>query len=204
QRILFQGGEVVVSETINGPKNEEDAKEVIQDLIKKSEEIIKSRYDQINELLPKVDSLVIYNPKDVEVAVRSLLNDSQRLIRIRIADNTLTGEEVRVVIESMRSKLIFHRNEVIAFRFISSKLPRDKVIDEINLLVDQVRKEAIRRGMLPNPITGSVGNVSYETILNLAVRIKVLYSKVGSTLVVVKSNKDVYTAGPIDIKFELR
>jgi len=203
QRILFQGGEVLVAETINGPKNEEDAKEVIQDLIKKSEDIIRSRYEQINEPPPKIDSLVAYNVKDVDFAIRSL-KEPQRLIRIRIADNTLTGEEVKLIIESLKSKLIFSKNEVISFKFISSKLSRDKIIDEINLLLEQVRKEAIRRGMLPDPITGSIGNVSYETILNLAVRIKVLYSKVGSALVVAKSNKDVYTAGPIDIKFELR
>jgi DNA repair exonuclease SbcCD ATPase subunit len=203
QRILFQGGEVLVAETINGPKGEEDAKEVVEDLIKKAEEIIKARYEQINESPPKIDSLITYNPSDVEFAIKSL-REPQRLIRIRIVNNTLVGEEVRLVVESLKSKLVFKRNELIAFRFISSKLPRDRIIDEINLLLEQVKKESLKRGMIPDPITGSIGDIPYETILNLAVRIKVQYSKVGSALVVTKSNKDIYTAGPIDIKFELR
>jgi len=203
QRILFQGGEVLVAETINGPKGGEEAREVVEDLIKKAEETIKARYEQNNEPLPKIDSLVIYNPSDVESAINSL-KEPQRLIRIRIVNNTLIGEQIRLIIESLKSKLIFQRNEWIASRFVSSKLPRDKIIEEINVLLGQVRKEALRRGMMPDPITGSVGDVPYETLLNLAVRIKVQYSKVGNALVVAKMNRDVYTAGPIDIKFELR
>lgn len=202
QKIIFQGGEVLLSETINGPKSEQEARDILNYLIEKSKDIVRYRYLSIEETPPK-DFSFIYNPEDIESVVKTLKED-QRLIRIRVKNNTLIGEPINLNIESLKSKLIFHKDEVIAFRFISSKIPRNKIIEELNILIKDVKREGLRRGMLPDPISGLIVNVPYETLLNLSVKIKVQYSKAGSTLVTAKAGNDVYTAGPLNIKFELR
>ncbi|MBC7320276.1 hypothetical protein H5T89_06495 [bacterium] len=65
-------------------------------------------------------------------------------------------------------------------------------------------KEGIRRGMIIDHLTNPIANVSYETLLSLSVRIKVKYSKVGSALVLVKAEREIYTGGPLRVRFELR
>ncbi|HHV80450.1 TPA: DUF3084 domain-containing protein [bacterium] len=203
QKIIFQGREVLLVETVNGPKSEQEAGDIIKYLIEKTKDIVRYRYLNIDENPPKEFSF-IYDPEDIEFAVESLKKDQQRLIRIRVKNNTLIGEPINLSIESLKSKLVFSKNEVITFKFISAKLPRNKIIEELNLLLKDVEREGLRRGMLPDPITGPLGSVPYESLLNLSVRIKVQYSKTGSALVVAKASSDIYTAGPLSLKFELR
>lgn len=202
QKIIFQGGEVLLAETINGPKTEKEAKDTIDYLIEKAKEIVRYRYLSIEEDIPK-DFSFIYNPEDIKFAIESL-KEKQRVIRIRVKNNTFIGEPINLNIESLKSRLVFHNGEVIASRFISSKISRNKIIEELNNLLKDVKREGLKRGMLQDPITGSLVNVPYETLLNLSVKIKVQYSKVGSALVVVKASNDIYTAGPLNVKFELR
>lgn len=202
QKIIFQGGEVLLAETVNGPKSEQEARDTLNYLIEKAKDSARYRYLSLEENPPK-DFLFIIDPKDIEFAIKSL-KERQRLIRIKVRNNTLIGEPINLIIESLRSKLIFNKDEVIASKFISSKASRTKIIEELNALLKDVTREGLRRGMLIDPITSSLGNVSYETLLSLSVRIKVQYSKVESTLVVVRAKDNIYTAGPLSIKFELR
>ena len=204
QKILFYGGEVVLAETINGPKSEQEAKDSLKYMIERAEEIVRYRYLHSGESVPDKDTpLISYDPSELESAIRSL-KEEQRLIRIRVRNNTFVYEPIYVTIESLKSRLIFSKDETIAFKFISAKLPRNKIIEELDILLSEVRKEGIRRGMIIDHLTNPISNVSYETLLGLSVRIKVNYMKFGSTLVVVKAEREIYTGGPLRIKFELR
>jgi uncharacterized protein (DUF3084 family) len=204
QKILFYGGEIILAETINGPKNEQEAKDSLNYIIERAEEIARYRYLHSGESVPDKDTqLISYDPNELESAIRSL-KEEQRLIRIRVRNNTFIYEPVYVTIESLRSRLIFSKDETIAFKFISAKLPRNKIIEELDKLLIEVRKEGIRRGMIIDHLTNPISNVSYETLLGLSVRIKVNYTKFGSALVVVKAERDIYTGGPLRVKFELR
>jgi len=204
QKILFYGGEVVLAETINGPKSEQEAKDSLKYMIERAEEIVRYRYLHSGESVPDKDTpLISYDPSELESAIRSL-KEEQRLIRIRVRNNTFVYEPIYVTIESLKSRLIFSKDETIVFKFISAKLPRNKIIEELDILLSEVRKEGIRRGMIIDHLTNPISNVSYETLLGLSVRIKVNYMKFGSTLVVVKAEREIYTGGPLRIKFELR
>ncbi|HOK30367.1 MAG TPA: DUF3084 domain-containing protein, partial [bacterium] len=110
QKIIFQGREVLLVETVNGPKSEQEAGDIIKYLIEKTKDIVRYRYLNIDENPPKEFSF-IYDPEDIEFAVESLKKDQQRLIRIRVKNNTLIGEPINLSIESLKSKLVFSKNE---------------------------------------------------------------------------------------------
>jgi len=204
QKILFYGGEIILAETINGPKSEQEAKDSLKYMLERAEEIARYRYLHSGESVPDKDTpLISYDPSELESVIRSL-KEEQRLIRIRVRNNTFVYEPIYVTIESLKSRLIFSKDETIVFKFISAKLPRNKIIEELDTLLSEVRKEGIRRGMIIDHLTNPISNVSYETLLGLSVRIKVNYMKFGSTLVVVKAEREIYTGGPLRIKFELR
>ncbi|MCX7795443.1 MAG: DUF3084 domain-containing protein [bacterium] len=205
QRIIFYGGEIILAETVNGPKSEQEARDSLNYLLDRANEIIKSRHSQLGVYLSDGRDNIIstYDLNELDFAIKSL-KEEQRLIRIRVKNNTLIREPVQLVIESLRSKLIFNKDETIVFKFISSKLPRSKIIEELDLLLNEAKKEGMRRGMIVDHLTNPITNVSYETLLSLSVRIKVKYSKIGSVLVLVKAERDIYTGGPLRVKFELR
>lgn len=205
QKIIFYGGEIILAETINGPKSEQEARDSIFYLLDRANEIIKVRHAQLGVYMPNGEDNVIstYDLNDLEFAIKSLKGE-QRLIRIKVKNNTLIREPVQLIIESLKSKLIFNKDETITFKFVSSKLPRNKIIEELDLILTEARKEGVRRGMIIDHLTNPITNVSYETLLSLSVRIKVKYSKVGSVLVLVRAERDIYTGGPLRVKFELR
>ncbi len=206
QKIIFYGGEIILAETINGPKSEQEARDSLKYLLDRANEIIKAKYTQLGVYLvadSKENVLSTYDPNELEFAIKSL-KEEQRLIRIKVKNNTLIREPVHLVIESLKSKLVFNKDETITFKFVSSKLPRNKIVEELDLMLDEVKKEGIRRGMILDHLINPVTNVSYETLLNLSVRIKVKYSKVDSALVLVKAERDIYTGGPLRVRFELR
>ncbi|MBC7319994.1 DUF3084 domain-containing protein [bacterium] len=203
QKILFHGGETIIAETINGPKSEQEARDSLGYLLDRANEIVRSRYVQLGLSPPDKDAIITYDSDDLGFAIRSL-KEEQRLIRIKIKNNTFIREPAQLTIESLKSKLIFNKDETITFRFISSKLPRNKIIEELDLLLTEAVKEGIRRGMIIDHLTNPIANVSYETLLSLSVRIKVKYSKVDSALVLVKAEREIYTGGPLRVRFEVR
>lgn len=204
QKIVFYGGEIILAETINGPKSEQEARDSLKYLLDRVNEIIKAKYVQLGVHLNGENNILsTYDSNELEFAIKSL-REEQRLIRIKVKNNTLIREPVHLVIESLKSKLIFSKDETITFKFVSSKLPRNKIIEELDLLLNEAKNEGIRRGMILDHLINPITNVSYETLLSLSVRIKVRYSKAGSALVLVKAEKDIYTGGPLRVRFELR
>jgi len=203
QKIIFHGGETILAETINGPKTDQEAKSSLDYLLDRANGIVRFRYTQLGISVPEDATLIVYDPKDLEFAVKSL-REEQRLIRIKVKSNTFIKEPVPLSIESFRSRLIFSKDETIAFKFISAKLSRNKIVEELDLLLAETVKEGLRRGMIIDHLSSPISNVPYEALLSLSVRIKVNYSKVGSALVVVKADRDIYTGGPLRVKFELR
>ena len=118
------------------------------------------------------------------------------------AENIIAGEElgnVRFIV--VPNDLIFHKNQQIASMKIDGSLGRAEIAKTMQNFMDEINHEVVNVGMIANPLTGSFGNMSYNSMISfydMVNKIKELNRKIKLIAVV---PEDIYAIGPLNVVF---
>ena len=80
------------------------------------------------------------------------------------------------------------------------KKPDFDAEEALHLFLRELKLKAIRDGVLPDPATNSVGTVEGVTFFDVVESLKDVHAPV---IVSALASHDIYTEGPVDIKFVL-
>jgi uncharacterized protein (DUF3084 family) len=122
------------------------------------------------------------------------------LVKLVSTSNVIFGEQIPVTIKIHKNTLVFQKGEKIALSTIDGKLSRDKIEGSIKNLLEKAHLSATQKGIQPDA-QGSVGEISYAEIFELAKKIK-LFNQL--TEVTVTAAKDIYTFGPLSVEFNVK
>ena len=160
--IIFKAGEVLSSGIINPNQPTEKIAEDINNLADEASRNISKRFGET------IDSSVwIYQP-ELNRAIETISKSQQDMIlRITAAGNLVRGEPIRTALSLYKNDSIFDKGEYIFSKTydIASENDAENILQNFLFEVNHV---AVGKGILPDPITGSVGviegNQLYEII----------------------------------------
>ena len=160
--IIFKAGEVLSSGIINPNQPTEKIAEAINNLADEASRNISKRFGET------IDSSVwIYQP-ELNRAIETISKSQQDMIlRITAAGNLVRGEPIRTALSLYKNDSIFDKGEYIFSKTydIASENDAENILQNFLFEVNHV---AVGKGILPDPITGSVGviegNQLYEII----------------------------------------
>jgi uncharacterized protein (DUF3084 family) len=133
--------------------------------------------------------------------VSQLTNASERhYIRALAAENIAIGEEVRVRLESGESYLLYDKGETIHRKLVDPGAPDFNAEETLHIFLRELRNEAIKNGVKPDPSTNSVGSLEGEDFFEVVENLKTVRTPVIISAVAVES---IYTEGPVSIKIIL-
>jgi uncharacterized protein (DUF3084 family) len=152
--IVYRAGEVIASGVIRGSRESKDVQADMETLTQLANRNVLQRLGQ-----NAADKEVwIYQP-EYEKAVETIAASPQDMVvRIVAAGNLVRGEPVRAVLQLYKNSIIYQRNEfIIARPFKLSGQGSAEAEQVVMSFLQDVNEAAAARGILPDPIRGSVG-----------------------------------------------
>lgn len=127
------------------------------------------------------------------------LRGQQVNIRLLAVGNLVYGDPIVVKAEVLPNKKIYTRGETIYSKTVDL---RGKNAHEVLVRVlGEINAEAVAKGVVPDPITGTVGNLSIVEIVNLSNEMQKY--KNSTVQIVVKAKKDIYVSDLLTIDVEI-
>jgi uncharacterized protein (DUF3084 family) len=147
-------------------------------------------------------------PPRVEIseALRKEIHDElgrssgRKLLRLTAAMNVVLGQVVDSKVDIFDSKVVFRKDEILLTDKIRGGLPQDDASDLLYTMLKQINPKAVALGVLPNPISGAVGNL--DSLDFFSVVDKINESQQPLVITFVAAN-DIYTEGPVNIRILL-
>lgn len=150
--------------------------------------------DQIQP--PHIDSAT------VDIVKQKLANQPGRyLLRLTAGENAVEGEIIEAELHYYESQLIFPKDSLLTRRRFRPGIAREVLEDQVYRMLREVNAFAVSKGVLREPITGNVGTIDSAEFLDVIEKIS--GSNVAVTLDVL-AGQDIYTEGPVRIKFMIK
>ncbi|MEN2984066.1 MAG: DUF3084 domain-containing protein [Dictyoglomaceae bacterium] len=194
--IVFRRGELILNWVSRGNLSKNEAINEAKTLLHLLEQIALNRGAGSSN-----DKGVVWLPKsEWDKLINSLMTPGEKLIRSIAMVNTFEGEPVLVNLQIHPHYLVFRKNEVILTRVVDGSDTKDKIEARLFEILSDVNRIAQLRGVLPDPLTNTVGDVSLEDFYDIVYKIKEKGKKVILSVIV---TEDTYNSGPLKIRFEL-
>lgn len=163
--IVFRAGEVLSSGVVRSGRSLDEIRSDLGALIQLANALAADRLDGDREK----NYIWIYTPEYEEAAEKIAASGVDTVVRIVAAGNLVRGEPVRTGLQLFANRTIYKEGEFIlsrTFVFASGQTAEAETI--VMRFLQEVNEEAKAKGILPDPIRGSVGVMSssqfYETV----------------------------------------
>lgn len=195
--IVFQAGEVISSGVVAGGRPLEEVLSDIGALIQIANRNTAQRLGVNDER----SEIWIYQPEYEQAARTIAAGPEDMVIRIVAAGNLVRGEPVRTNLQLFKNRIIYRQDELIIARpfQIKGSNPGEAEQTIMSLLKD-VNADATARGMLPDPIRGSVGIMEGSQFYDL---VQALIPIDGIIVLSAYARSDTDALGPLRLNLKL-
>lgn len=196
--IIYRAGEILATTVLPGGENRNDTAQALSEVIYKTNQNIIEKLNVEDKNLE-----VLWVAQSDFDKVVTLLTTTQQdvIVRISAGGNTVYGEPVVGHISVFPNQNIYKQGQTIYMTMIdvgkNSKPAETAVMD----FLQQVNGVAVKQGILPDPIQGTVGAISgtefYEAV-NMVRRYN------GKVTLTATAKNDTYTADPLKIQIHVQ
>ena len=197
-QVMFQAGQLITSVTVDEHMSRDQSVKVLDSVLNDINNMLKQ---QMNIKEDNVN-LIRISEADFNDAVNQVTDGkTKKLVRVVAAQNLIRGERLVIDFDIHDSRLIFSKGETI----YKGNLDNYQGIKNYDLKVLRFLKDLNRyaqsKGVLPDPITGNVGVLEGQELMNVIQKVK---NFGGNCILTVTVVRDVYSQGPlaIDVKVE--
>ncbi|MGI6092267.1 MAG: DUF3084 domain-containing protein [Negativicutes bacterium] len=196
--VVFRAGEVLYTDTLHSGSNTAEIQKAFTGIVYNANQIIIHKLGIENK-----DLEVLWIAKaDFDQAMDIIKGNpgADIIVRISSASNTVYGEPVMGQIQLFPNNLIYAKDSIVYSEVVDVGRETHQAEEAILAFLQKVNVAAVKQGILPDPIQGTVGSMSgaqlYGTI-NKATR----YG--GKVELTATARTDVHTVGPLNIEINV-
>ncbi|MGM0470919.1 MAG: DUF3084 domain-containing protein [Bacillota bacterium] len=180
--IVYQKGEVIYSDVIDGGQSDQTTVKELDHFIKQANQSALERGITTEE----EERVIKMYEDDLFQTAKSLRQKEQRMIvRLIAQKNTLQNEEVLAKFKLYPDRLVYDRGETIAQINLQADESLKKLESDLEGFLTEINKQAIQDGLIPNS-QGQVGSLGFSRFYSLFNQIKERKQRVTVKVVAVK------------------
>jgi len=189
--IIYRAGEILSSGVLRGNQREKDVKADIGSLVQLANRDVAQRLGANTE-----DSDIWVYPPEYDQAVARIAGSKQDMVvRIVAAGNLIRGESIRTSLQLYPNSTIYRDNEfIIARPFMLTGNKQGEAEDAVVSFLKDVNTAAVQKGILADPIRGSVGILDGAQFYSL---VQALTPARGNILISAYAKGDTDAQGPL-------
>lgn len=199
-QVFYRAGEVVYAGIMRGGLSHEENMAQINWLLQNANEMALQRLGIQDE--DKSIQAIWVSKKIVDNALQVLdKSNGNMLFRIRTVANIIVGELVICDIEMTENQFIYSDGSLIYREAVNLDVPGVNYNNIILNFLNRVNHAAVQAGVLPDPLTGKVGNMDAAMIIEVNNEMRRLG---GQVVLEAYANGDITTAGPVLVRLEVQ
>jgi hypothetical protein len=201
-RVIAFQGELLAQTPIESGVKSSDIDEALSRLVKIAEETLVEKNRASGMMMfPGVPPKVAITGGEREKIHGAVMSaGSRKLLRLTAPSNVVQGQVLNGVVEIFDSKLIFRKDDVLLTDTVRGGIAQDEAADVLYTMLRQINPKAVAKGVLPDPISGTVGNLDSLDFYDVVDRISASSGKLEITFL---AADDIFTEGPVNIKIVL-
>ena len=122
------------------------------------------------------------------------------LVRVRSLANTVVGQPVLCGLEVIPNKLVYKDGNKIHQKVIDMNDKKVNPDQAFMLFLQEINQISVKAGVMPDPMTGKVGNMNAVTMVDTVTKMQRMGGKIRLTAV---ADGDITTAGPVELRLKL-
>ena len=198
-QVFYRAGEVVYAGIMRGGLDHEQNVAQVNWILDNENDSVLQRLG-VEQKDEQLQAIWISN-RVVEQAVEVLdRSKGNMLFRVRTIANIIVGEVVACDIEMTDNQFIYPDNSLILSEKVDLKKLKNGYENILMNFLNKVNHKAVEAGVLPDPITGKVGNMDATTVIEATNDMR----RLGGTVILkAYARGDITTAGPVRIRLEV-
>ena len=194
--IVYQAGEIIASGTIPAGLSHDEVERGMAGIAQLGTRNISARLGENHT----DQDIWIYSP-EYEAAVRAIEQSSvDMIVRIVAAGNLVRGDEVRASVELYPNRIIYHNGELIIARVYAPEGLGNASEQTVMAFLREVNAAASAKGILPDPIRGTVGVIEGAEFYSL---VQELAAHTNPVVISAYADGDTDAMGPLRLKFKM-
>ena len=194
--IVYQAGEIIASGTIPAGLSHDEIERGMAGIAQLGMRNISTRLGENHT----DQDIWIYGP-EYEAAVHTIEQSSvDMIVRIVAAGNLVRGDEIRASIELYPNRIIYHDGELIIDRVYAPEGLGKAAEQSVMAFLREVNAAASAKGILPDPIRGTVGVIEGAEFYGL---VQELAAHTEAVVISAYADGDTDAMGPLRLKFKI-
>lgn len=194
--IVYQAGEIIASGTIPAGLSHDEIERGMAGIAQLGMRNISTRLGENHT----DQDIWIYGP-EYEAAVHTIEQSSvDMIVRIVAAGNLVRGDEIRASIELYPNRIIYHDGELIIARVYAPEGLGKAAEQSVMAFLREVNAAASAKGILPDPIRGTVGVIEGAEFYGL---VQELAAHTEAVVISAYADGDTDAMGPLRLKFKI-
>ncbi|MBC8016821.1 MAG: DUF3084 domain-containing protein [Sporomusaceae bacterium] len=196
--IIYRAGEILTTAVLPAGTSQDDTVKALSNIVYKANQSI---IDKLEIEDKNLEVLWVSQSDFDKVATEVGAAQQDVIVRIAAGGNTVYGEPVVGHLSVFPNHHVYKQGQTIFMTIIDVGQDTIQAETAVMRFLSQVNAAAIKEGILPDPIQGTVGVISgtefYEAV-NAAKRYK------GKITLTATAQDDTYTAGPLKIAIHIQ
>lgn len=197
-QVIFRSGEVIYAGVLKGGQSDEENQKQLQQLLAAANEVALHRMGIKTE--EPVQAIWIANEVISEALTQIQAYKGNVFVRVRTVANIIAGEPALSVLELAADNRIYKNNDLVYSKRIDLNKTQIGLNGEILEFLSEVNKIAVAAGVIPDPLTGKVGNMDAGTMVETSEKMAKYGGKV---LLKAHAKGDINASGPVLLKLEV-
>ena len=122
------------------------------------------------------------------------------LVRVRSLANTVVGQPVLCGLEVIPNKLVYKDGNKIHQKVIDMNDKKVTPDQAFMLFLQEINQISVKAGVMPDPMTGKVGNMNAVTMVDTVTKMQRMGGKIRLTAL---AEGNITTAGPVALRLKL-
>jgi uncharacterized protein (DUF3084 family) len=196
--IVLRAGEVLSVNVIQGGGTAAEVEARLSAYMKEANQRLRDRF-QIQD--PQLDLIFIPRLHAEEVLGFLAARPEAIVLRLLSAGNVVVGEPVIGQFEAFPNRLVFDQGATVLSDKVEFSGDSKEAEQILTIFLRRVNEMAVQKGIIPDPLQGTVGAVSMEQYFETLNQLRRLKGSVEITAI---ATEPVFSAGPLRITIQVR
>lgn len=192
-QVMFRVGEVISSAVVHNGLSHDDTVKVLASILNDTNTTLLKRLG-----IQGNPEIVRILPEAFERAVTAVTGrKSPGLVRVVSVGNIIVGEPAWVEFLIFDNRLTYHKGDIVFEKSMDEYNQYRSVEMKILAFLRDVNSRARQQGILPDPITGNVGQLDGQELFSTIREVEKVGERAHVTAI---ATEDIYTEGPLKIR----
>lgn len=196
--VVYRAGEALSTAVVKGGQPAAETKQALAEIIGATNQAILEKLGVTDK---KLEVLWIAQAGFDQAVALITDTPGDVIVRISSAGNTVYGEPVIGQLELYPSRQVYSTGDIVFSQVVDAGNNAIQAREAVLIFLQKVNGQAISRGMLPDPLQGTVGVMDIFQLTDTVNKVKRYGGKVELSAIA-KSN--ISTAGPLQIEIKVR